>query len=65
MALPLHQIDGHHEIEPGERVVEARALRSAEYRVAAVADQRLDLSLSGGGDLIGEFGEAAGTGDRR
>ena len=56
-------------LRPTARGLRARRqgapLRSAEYRVATVADHGLDLAFSRRGDLIGELGEAAGTGDRR
>src|SRR5215208_1594079 len=65
VAFALEQVNRDHQVECAERLVEACPLRRAENRVAAVANQRSDLAFTRRENFVGEFGEAAGTRDRR
>src|SRR5262249_60624160 len=54
----LVQVDvqAHHELEPGERARQPVAVRRAEDRIAGDRDERADLALARGLDLLGEAG---------
>ena len=63
VALALHEIDGHQQIQLLERLVELRAVGTRHHRVAAVDDHRPDLAGAGCGDLVGQFAQRVGAGD--
>ena len=47
------EIDRHHEVEPAERPLEPRAVRSREHRVAGEADEAAHLTRAGRLHLLG------------
>src|SRR5690606_15314360 len=48
------RVNADHEVEPGERLVEAGAVRCGECGVAGDGDERPNLARPRGGDLLGE-----------
>ena len=49
-------VDGHHELETFQRVVERASIRRRQHRIARTGEQGADLAVAGGGDFLGHAG---------
>ena len=65
VALALHEIDGHEQVELGQRLVEFVAVGAGHDGVAGADQQAADLTLTGSEDLVGELRHGVITGDGR
>ena len=63
VALALHKVDGHQQIQLRERLVEFGAVGSRDNGVAAVDQHRLDLAAPRSRYLLGQFAERMRTCD--